>query len=77
VRFGIFDHLDDGGAPLGRLFEEGKRETSLILGEDPDGPPRPVSVESDRLGLAARHLYEHWASAKTADSPISLSVERR
>ena len=62
---------------LGRLFEEGKRETSFILGEDPDGPPRPVSVESDRLGLAARHLYEHWASAKTADPPISLSVERR
>jgi|SRR5262245_32073498 len=44
---------------LSRLFEEGNRETSLILDPGPD-EPRPVSVESDRVGIAARRLYERW-----------------
>ncbi len=46
---------------LRKVFEEGRRETSLILADGPDGPPPPVSVESDRLGLAVRQLYERWA----------------
>ena len=53
-----------------KVFEEGKRETSLILDAGRDGLPPPVSVESDRLGLAARQLYERWApSAGEEGSP--------
>lgn len=44
-----------------RLFAEGRRETSLLLGADPDDVPSRVSVESDKVGLAARHLHERWA----------------
>ena len=51
---------------LGRLFEEGKRETSLVLDAGIDDAPRPVSVESDRLGLCARRLYERSALAGEA-----------
>src|SRR5262249_62357134 len=44
---------------LSRLFEEGTHETSLILAAGADDR-RPVSVESDRVGIAARRLYERW-----------------
>jgi phenylpropionate dioxygenase-like ring-hydroxylating dioxygenase large terminal subunit len=62
---------------IGKVFEEGKRETSLILAAGPDGLPRPISVESDRLGLAARQLYERWAggsavSARDRDLAVNL-----
>ena len=43
MRFGIFDHLDDSGAPLGRHYEE-----RLQLVE-----------AYDRLGFHAYHLAEH------------------
>lgn len=43
-----------------KLFDEGTRETSLILAAGGAGEPALVSVESDRVGLAARHLYERW-----------------
>src|SRR5262249_11097599 len=45
---------------IGRIFAEGERETSLILDSDPTEVTPPVSVEADRLGLAARRLYERW-----------------
>jgi hypothetical protein len=51
---------------INKVFEEGKRETSLILDAGPEDPQRRVSVESDRLGLAARQLYEHWAGGSRA-----------
>ena len=58
---------------IGMLFEEGKRETSLVLAAGPVAPARLVSVESDRLGLAARRLCERWdagsgPSARERDS---------
>jgi alkanesulfonate monooxygenase SsuD/methylene tetrahydromethanopterin reductase-like flavin-dependent oxidoreductase (luciferase family) len=43
MRFGIFDHLDDGGVPLGRLFEE---RLKLI-------------EAYDRAGFYGYHLAEH------------------
>jgi hypothetical protein len=46
---------------IGRLFAEGERETALLLRPDSGEPLTPVSVESDRVGLAARRLYERWA----------------
>ena len=61
---------------INRIFEEGKRETSLLLGPDDDAP-RQVSVESDRLGLAARHLYERWvrgAGAETRDLDVAANL---
>ena len=51
---------------INKLFEEGKRETSLILPASPDDPLRPVSVESDRLGLMVRQLDERWARGSAA-----------
>ena len=53
---------------INKVFEEGKRETSLILDVGAEAPPRPVSVESDRLGLAARQLYERW-TCRSAGAP--------
>jgi phenylpropionate dioxygenase-like ring-hydroxylating dioxygenase large terminal subunit len=44
-----------------RVLEEGQRETSLILAPGPNAPAQ-VSVESDRLGLAARRLCERGAA---------------
>ena len=46
MRFGIFDHLDDGGVPLGRLFEERLRLIELY----------------DRAGFYGYHLAEHHAT---------------
>jgi len=46
MRFGIFDHLDDGGVPLGQLFEERLRLTELY----------------DRAGFYGYHLAEHHAT---------------
>ena len=43
MRFGVFDHLDDGGVPLGRLFEE---RLKLI-------------EAYDRAGFYGYHLAEH------------------
>ncbi len=51
---------------IGRVFEEGRRETSLILHADSPDRPDSVSVESDRVGLAARRLYERWARGSEA-----------
>jgi phenylpropionate dioxygenase-like ring-hydroxylating dioxygenase large terminal subunit len=46
-----------------KVFDEGARETGLIL-DPPTGAETPaVSVESDRLGIAARQLYERWIAA--------------
>jgi hypothetical protein len=50
-----------------RLLEEGKRETELLLEDPTDSVPRPVSVECDRGGLAARHLYERWARGRSGE----------
>jgi phenylpropionate dioxygenase-like ring-hydroxylating dioxygenase large terminal subunit len=51
-----------------RILEEGERETSLIL-DDPETAGPEISVESDRVALAARRLYsrslppkERWQS---------------
>ena len=44
--FGIFDHLDDGGVPLGQLFEE---RLQLI-------------EAYDRAGFYGYHLAEHHAT---------------
>jgi alkanesulfonate monooxygenase SsuD/methylene tetrahydromethanopterin reductase-like flavin-dependent oxidoreductase (luciferase family) len=46
MRFGIFDHLDDGGVPLGQLFEE---RLELI-------------EAYDRAGFYGYHLAEHHAT---------------
>ena len=46
MRFGIFDHLDDGGVPFGRLFEE---RLKLI-------------EAYDRAGFYGYHLAEHHAT---------------
>jgi alkanesulfonate monooxygenase SsuD/methylene tetrahydromethanopterin reductase-like flavin-dependent oxidoreductase (luciferase family) len=46
MRFGIFDHLDDGGVPLGQLFEE---RLNLI-------------EAYDRAGFYGYHLAEHHAT---------------
>src|SRR5216684_798442 len=43
MRFGIFDHLDDSGVPLGQLFEE---RLKLI-------------EAYDRAGFYGYHLAEH------------------
>ena len=43
MRFGIFDHLDDGGVPLGQLFEERLRLIEAY----------------DRAGFYGYHLAEH------------------
>lgn len=39
-----------------RILREGERETSLIL-DDPEHAGPEISVESDRIALAARRLY--------------------
>ena len=62
---------------INKVFEEGKRETSLILDVGAEGPPRPVSVESDRLGLAARQLYERWARASAEATQQDAAVNLR
>jgi vanillate monooxygenase len=49
-----------------RVFDEGARETSLILDPGLDGGTPAVSVESDRVGLAARQLYERWLQRAAA-----------
>src|ERR1700739_40710 len=46
MRFGIFDHLDDGGVPLGQLFAERLRLSEL----------------DDRAGFYGYHLAEHHAT---------------
>jgi alkanesulfonate monooxygenase SsuD/methylene tetrahydromethanopterin reductase-like flavin-dependent oxidoreductase (luciferase family) len=46
MRFGIFDHLDDGGVPLGELFEERLRLVEIY----------------DRAGFYGYHLAEHHAT---------------
>ena len=46
MRFGIFDHLDDGGVPLGQLFEERLRLIEIY----------------DRAGFYGYHLAEHHAT---------------
>jgi phenylpropionate dioxygenase-like ring-hydroxylating dioxygenase large terminal subunit len=51
---------------IGKLLQEGKRETSVILGPGPGDSPSRVSVESDRVGLAVRRLYEQWAGSASA-----------
>jgi phenylpropionate dioxygenase-like ring-hydroxylating dioxygenase large terminal subunit len=51
---------------IARVFEEGRRETDLILHTDPAERPDPVSVESDRVGLTARRLHERWARGSEA-----------
>jgi len=51
---------------INKIFAEGRRETSLVLEAGPDDAALPVSVESDRLGLAARQLYERWAQGSAA-----------
>src|SRR5262249_52871199 len=45
-RFGIFDHLDDGGVPLGRLFADRLQLIELY----------------DRAGFYGYHLAEHHAT---------------
>lgn len=62
---------------ISRVFKEGSRETSLILEAGAPDPSPAVSVESDRLGLAVRKLYERWAggsgaSAKGHDLAVNL-----
>ena len=58
-----------------KIFEEGTRESSLLLDAGDDDPQTPVSVESDRLGLAARQLYERWvSSAREDDAPQRLTA---
>jgi len=52
-----------------KIFDEGQRESSLILSPGPDDQTRPISVESDRVGLAARELYER--RARTAVTPAT------
>jgi phenylpropionate dioxygenase-like ring-hydroxylating dioxygenase large terminal subunit len=59
---------------IGSVFEEGKLETSLILAADPGAPAHPVSVESDRVGLAARRLCERWFAQSEAPEPDSTAV---
>jgi alkanesulfonate monooxygenase SsuD/methylene tetrahydromethanopterin reductase-like flavin-dependent oxidoreductase (luciferase family) len=46
MRFGIFDHLDDGGVPLGQLFEERLQLIEVY----------------DRAGFYGYHLAEHHAT---------------
>jgi len=46
MRFGIFDHLDDGGVPLGQLFEERLKLVEAY----------------DRAGFYGYHLAEHHAT---------------
>jgi alkanesulfonate monooxygenase SsuD/methylene tetrahydromethanopterin reductase-like flavin-dependent oxidoreductase (luciferase family) len=46
MRFGIFDHLDDGGVALGQLFEERLKLIELY----------------DRAGFYGYHLAEHHAT---------------
>ena len=46
LSFGIFDHLDATGAPLGRFFEDRLRLIALI----------------ERVGFAAYHLAEHHST---------------
>jgi len=46
MRFGIFDHLDDGGVPIGQLFGE---RLQLI-------------EAYDRAGFYGYHLAEHHAT---------------
>src|SRR5262245_2898243 len=53
-----------------KVFDEGARETSLILDPAPDGETPAVSVESDRLGLAARKLYERWIDGAAASGVV-------
>jgi hypothetical protein len=45
-----------------KVFEEGLRETSLILSDSIGEGSRAVSVESDRAGLAARRLIHDWGA---------------
>jgi hypothetical protein len=62
MRFGIFDHLDDGGVPLGQLFEE---RLKLI-------------EAYDRVGFYGYHLAEHHATPLGyAPSPASSCPRSR
>jgi nitrite reductase/ring-hydroxylating ferredoxin subunit len=56
---------------LARIFDEGSREASLILPAGPDDPPTAVSVESDRVSLRARQLFERWEHGSIAMQPSS------
>jgi alkanesulfonate monooxygenase SsuD/methylene tetrahydromethanopterin reductase-like flavin-dependent oxidoreductase (luciferase family) len=54
VKFGIFDHLDRGDAPLHQFYEERIR----------------LVEEADRLGIASYHLAEHhWNPVGMAPLP--------
>jgi alkanesulfonate monooxygenase SsuD/methylene tetrahydromethanopterin reductase-like flavin-dependent oxidoreductase (luciferase family) len=46
LKFGIFDHLDDNGRPLGELFEQRLKLIERI----------------ERLGFAGYHLAEHHST---------------
>lgn len=59
---------------IGKLFEEGRRERTLILDAGPDDRAHPVSVESDRVGLAARNLYERWAGGAAPVRDLDVAV---
>jgi len=60
---------------IGTLLEEGKREQALILAADrAGGAAAQVSVESDRVGLAVRHLYERWAGGAATPSNRDLAL---
>jgi phenylpropionate dioxygenase-like ring-hydroxylating dioxygenase large terminal subunit len=60
-----------------KVFDEGARETTLILDSDPDGrTPPAVSVESDRLGIAARQLYERWVDGAVAPEVVQPPPRR-
>ena len=53
MQFGIFDHLDDSGAPLGRHYED---RLKLI-------------EAYDRAGFYAYHLAEHLPRRRGAAHP--------
>ena len=59
---------------IDKILEEGKRERTLILEVSPDDRSPPVSVESDRVGLAVRHLYQRWVSGAAPLPDHDLAV---
>lgn len=62
---------------IDRVFDEGTRETTLVLGAGPDDPARPVSVESDRAAIAVRQLYERWAGERGVEAKIAGAAVAR
>ena len=62
MKFGVFDHMDDAGVPLGQLFAD---RLKLI-------------EAYDRAGLYGYHLAEHHSTPLgQAASPGSSSPRRR